>query len=91
MSATCEDNGAACSLLDLPEGSMLHVEDLEGSCAERSRLYAMGILPGTSLELCQRCGRSGSLHVRVRHSSLVLAKEIAGCIRCRKLGPASVQ
>lgn len=91
MSATFEEGSAACSLLDLPEGSMLHVEELQGSSAERSRLYAMGILPGTPMELCQRCGRNGSLFVRVRHSSLVLGKDIAGCIRCRRLDPASVQ
>ncbi|MDL2291107.1 ferrous iron transport protein A [Desulfovibrio sp. OttesenSCG-928-F20] len=65
----------------MPPGCPLLVTDLKGSPALRSRLYAMGILPGTELELCQGCDR-GSVCVRVRQCSLVLGESLANAIYC---------
>lgn len=74
------------SLLDMPSGCPLLVEDLQGSPSIRSRLYSMGILPGTELEVrCQACGK-GSVCVRVRQCSLVLGEAMARAIRCRPAG-----
>lgn len=90
MSATFSSE-AVCPLLEQPEGSILHVDALDGPLAERSKLYAIGILPGTPLEVCSRCGKTGSVCVRVRHSSVVLGEGMARCIMCRKAKPACVQ
>lgn len=70
------------SLLDMPAGCKLRVEELTGSPSIRSKLYAMGILPGTEVELCrQGCGK-GSVCLRVRQSSLVLGESMAKSIFC---------
>lgn len=70
------------SLLDMPAGCKLRVEELTGSPSIRSKLYAMGILPGTEVELCrQGCGK-GSVCLRVRQSSLVLGESMARSIFC---------
>jgi ferrous iron transport protein A len=71
------------SLLDIPCACELRVEELTGSPSLRSRLYAMGILPGTEMELCAPpCGK-GSVCVRVRQCSLVLGESMARAILCR--------
>lgn len=76
----------AAPLLDMPSGSRLMVEELTGSPALRSKLYAMGILPGTEIEVCrQSCGK-GSVCVRVRQCSLVLGESLARAIHCRAAG-----
>jgi ferrous iron transport protein A len=67
----------------MPCACGLRVKELAGSPALRSRLYAMGILPGTEIELCTPpCGK-GSVCVRVRRSSLVLGETMAKAILCR--------
>lgn len=78
---------ASCSasLLDMPAGCKLKVEELVGSPSVRSKLYAMGILPGTEVEVSrQACGK-GSVCIRVRQCSLVLGEGMAKCIFCRTL------
>lgn len=71
------------SLLEMPSGCTLFVEELVGSASLRSRLYSMGILPGTEMELCRGgCGR-GNVCVRVRQCSLVLGEAMARAIYCR--------
>ena len=73
------------SLLDMPCDRGLRVEELIGSPSLRARLYAMGILPGTEMELCaQPCG-TGSVCVRVRQCSLVLGESMARAILCRAM------
>lgn len=71
------------SLLDMPCGRKLRVEELTGSPSVRSRLYSMGILPGTEMEVCRPSDGSSCLCVRVRQSSLVLDETMAGSIMCR--------
>lgn len=70
----------------MPRGSKLQVDDLQGSPAHLSRLYSLGILPGTVLELCSPSGGTGNVCVRVRQCSLVLGEDMAGCIRCFPAG-----
>lgn len=71
------------SLLEMPGGCKLRVEELNGSPSVRSRLYSMGILPGTEVELRRQSCNKGSVCVRVRGSSLVLCESMANCILCR--------
>lgn len=71
----------ARSLLEMPCDCCLLVEELTGSPALRSRLHAMGILPGTKLELHR--GGCGAMQVRVKDCSLVINKELAGFVFCR--------
>jgi len=73
----------AVPLLDAPRGCKLRVEELIGSPSVRSRLYSMGILPGTEMELCRGGCGGGSVCVRVRQCSLVLGEGMAKAIFCR--------
>lgn len=75
-------NDNATSLLDMPSGCTLRVEELTGSPSMRSRLYALGILPGTEMEVCGRACAKGAVCVRVRQSSLVLGEGMARSISC---------
>lgn len=84
MNTPSQTVDSAMSLLDSPSGRKLRVEELVGSPSMRSRLYAMGILPGTEMEVCRRgCGKNGSVCVRVRQCSLVLGEGMANAIFCR--------
>jgi ferrous iron transport protein A len=78
----------AASLLDMPCDCGLRVEALIGSSSLRSRLYAMGILPGTEIELCARSCDEGSVCVRVRQCSLVLGESAAKAILCSPVSSA---
>jgi len=80
MSGTSNADDAHC-LLDMPRGSKLQVDNLQGDPACLSRLYSLGILPGTELEVCSSEG-AGNVCVRVRQCSLVLGEDIANCIHC---------
>lgn len=70
------------SLLDLPVGSMAIVEGLNADPATRSRLYALGFIPGTEIEICAGCGDSGSRRIRVRDACLILGENMAEHISC---------
>lgn len=85
MSGTHDTESSYC-LLDMPGGSKLEVDDLQGSPADLSRLYSLGILPGTELELCTPASGNGNVCVRVKQCSLVLGEDMAGCIRCFPAG-----
>lgn len=82
-SAMSLSQSQSLSLLDMPSGCKLCVEELTGSPSMRSRLYSMGILPGTEMELCRGGCGSGTVCVRVRHCSLVLGEGMARAIFCR--------
>jgi ferrous iron transport protein A len=69
----------------MPCGCRLRVSNLAGSPSSRSRLYAMGILPGAEMEVCQSGGGTGSVCVRVRQSSVVLGEKLARSIYCRMI------
>lgn len=70
-------------LFDMPEGKPLQIADVQGSPDLRSKLYAMGLLPGTPIKICNRSCGQGSLCVRVRHCSLVIGEALARAIVCR--------
>ncbi|MDL2316662.1 FeoA domain-containing protein [Desulfovibrio sp. OttesenSCG-928-A18] len=72
--------GSPC-LLDMPCGQKLRVEELVGNPAVRSRLYSLGILPGTIMEVCKPCN-GNCVCVRVRQSSLVLGESMAEAVHC---------
>jgi len=72
-------------LTEMPCGCKLRVLDLVGSPALRSRLYAMGILPDTEMEVCQSGNGAGNVCVRIRQSSLVLSEDLAKSIYCRAI------
>ena len=68
------------TLLNAPKGRKLRVEELNGTREIRSRLYSLGILLGTELEV-NNCPRGkGSVCVRVRQGSLVLDESAAGAV-----------
>jgi ferrous iron transport protein A len=78
-----ETGPESASLLDMPCDCGLRVEELIGGPSLRSRLYAMGILPGTEMELRDRpCGDGGNVCVNVRQCSLVLGESLARAIVC---------
>jgi ferrous iron transport protein A len=66
----------------MPCGRKLLVDELTGNDAIRSKLYSLGILPGTELEVCHPAEGCGNVCIRVRHSSLVLGKDVACGIQC---------
>lgn len=75
--------GHAAPLADMPCGSVLLVESVDGSPELRSKLYSLGILPGTEMKVFRHGCDRGCLCVRVRHSSLVLSEEMARAVVCR--------
>lgn len=85
MTSQVINKGRAAPLPDMPRGCKLEVADLCGSPSLRSRLYAMGILPGTEMELCCCHEGGGSVCVRVRQSMLVLGESLANAIFCREI------
>lgn len=72
----------SCSLLDVPAGCRARVVALSAAPAMRSRLYALGFLPGTEVEVCTDCGGPGSRRVRIRDACLVLGENMAEHISC---------
>ncbi len=70
------------SLLDMPSGRSVRVAAITGDGSARSRLCALGVTPGTHLEICSGFGCRGSRRVRVRNSSLVLGESLACCVQC---------
>ena len=72
-------------LVDMPCGCKLRVSDLSGTPSSRSRLYALGILPGVEMEVCWPGDGTGNVCVRVRQSSLVLDESLARSIFCRAI------
>ena len=70
------------TLLDAPAGRKLLVKRLNGNREIRSRLYSMGILPGTELEVRRAGHGKGCVCVRVRQSSLVLGESLAEAVCC---------
>lgn len=68
------------TLLTAPQGRKLRVEELNGTREIRSRLYSMGILPGTELEVNSCPTGKGCVCVRVRQGSLVLDENAAGAV-----------
>lgn len=68
-----------CSLGSAPVGCKMRVRRLRGCPRERGRLCALGITPGTEVEVCSRFG---GCRVRVHDTSLVLGDTVADTIEC---------
>ena len=57
------------------QGDMVRVEDLEGCRAARAKLYAMGLTPGTELEVVS--SGHGPCRLKVRGTDLVLGRGLS--------------
>ncbi|MDR3044416.1 MAG: ferrous iron transport protein A [Desulfovibrio sp.] len=68
-----------CKLSDVPAGCRVRVRRLCDKQGERGRLCALGITPGTELEVCSQ---GGACCVRVRDASLVLGDTLACDVYC---------
>lgn len=76
-------NPPQCRLLrDIPAGKTVRVHSLTADKAARARLCALGILPGTRLEVCDNCTGGGMRRIRVRGSSLVIGDCMAEGVEC---------
>lgn len=62
-------------LCGYPDGATVKVEDLCGGRGARSRLYSLGLTPGTVLEVVS--GGNGPCRLKVRGSDLVLGSGLA--------------
>ncbi|WP_022660698.1 FeoA family protein [Paucidesulfovibrio longus] len=65
-------------LCRFPQGSLVRVEDLASCRGARSRLYALGLTPGTELEVISTSG--GPCRLRVRGSDLIIGHGLANKI-----------
>lgn len=69
-----------CALTDLAPGCRAKVAKVEGNCALRSRLSALGLTPDADIEVIDcACGRQ---LVKVRGCSLVLDGDTACHVTC---------
>ncbi len=76
------------TLIEAPAGAILKVVSLLGGSSLRSRLYSLGIMPGTELEVFPNCHCGASRRVKVRGSSLILGAGMAEKIICHLLAEA---
>lgn len=60
---------------------------LIGASPLRRRLLALGLLPGTNLEVLRRAPLGDPMQVRVRHTSLALRRDEAAALSVRRLEP----
>ena len=70
-------------LCSFPSGTTVKLEDLPCGCHAKSKLYAMGLIPGTVLDVVSS-GTSGPCRIKVRGSDLVLGHGIAEKILAQK-------
>lgn len=66
-------------LCDVPSGSKVKLGDICCGCHARSKLFAMGLIPGTVLDVISGCC-SGPCRLKVRGSDLVLGHGMASQI-----------
>lgn len=65
-------------LSHFPCGSTVKVCELDSAQGERARLCALGLTPGTCVQVLDSGG--GCCRVRVRGSDLVLGSQMAACV-----------
>lgn len=65
----------ASPLTQFKSGTTVKIANLTGGSGARSKLYAMGLIPGTTIYLNQ-CGK-GPCRLKVRNSELVLGQGLA--------------
>ncbi len=80
-----------CLLSDVPAGRVVRVQSLKEDCPARARLYALGILPGTELEVGMECCGRGMRRIRVRNSSVILDEQMTDGIECVTLTENEMQ
>ena len=66
------------SLIDFPPGTKVIVKSFKGGRQMRSRLYAMGLTPGTSIIIASE--GPGPYRIKVRGFDLILGRGIASRI-----------
>lgn len=71
-------------LADLKEGEHATILSVEGSDGDRGRLCALGLTPGTDIEVTHN--GSGQCTMVVRGCTVVLGSELFAHIRCRSNG-----
>ncbi|MGE4552385.1 MAG: ferrous iron transport protein A [Desulfovibrionaceae bacterium] len=71
-------------LCRIPEGTTVKVEDLDACRAARAKLYAMGLTPGTVLEVVS--SGPGPCRLRVRGTDLVLGRGLSEKVIACPLG-----
>jgi len=72
-------------LTSFPSGSRVRIETFCGCNRARCRLCAMGLTPGTCVDV--ESGAPGPLRIKVRGSSLVLGKGLAGQVMVAPIEP----
>lgn len=78
MKNMSDTNTKSQLLCRFPQGSVVRVEELVPCRGARARLYALGLTPGTELEVISSSG--GPCRLRVRGSDLVLGHGLANKI-----------
>lgn len=70
---------SCCTLRKAPTGQKFRVRSLCSCPRDRGRLCALGITPGTEIEVCSQ---AGACCVKVRDTSLVIGDAIAEDVLC---------
>jgi len=65
-------------LSQFPSGSRVRIESLCDCPKARGRLCAMGITPGTVVEITSCCGCGGAVCLRARGACLTIGQGLAG-------------
>lgn len=73
---------SCCTLHEAPEGCRVRVRELCTCPRARGRLCALGITPGTELEICSH---HGGCRVKVHDTSLVLGDMLADTVLCEPM------
>ncbi|MFV0350570.1 MAG: ferrous iron transport protein A [Halodesulfovibrio sp.] len=68
-----------CTLDKVPAGCKATIRGYCGCSRERGRLCALGLTPGTVVEVCGPCS------VKVREACVALGIEVAGQVTCEPL------
>ncbi len=76
-------------LITFPAGSVLRVEQLSDCPRQRCRLCALGLTPGTLVEIVANNG--GPSRIKVRGSDLALGRGMGSKILCRAVDPAQAR
>ncbi len=71
-------------LTSFPAGSRVRIENFDACSNARCRLCAMGLTPGTIVDV--ESGGPGPLRMRVRGASLVLGKGLASQVMASRIG-----
>lgn len=73
------------ALLQVPAGRRVRIHGVSAGGGLRGRLCALGITPGTELDVCSQ---GHGCCVRVRDTSIVLGEQMADMVLCEPLdGP----